>query len=524
MKYLILILYFLSCGILLAQISPGDLTNAHSNLEGMSNCTKCHEIGEPVHNSKCMDCHTEIKELVDSRRGYHASKEVQNKDCSGCHSEHHGRNFQIVKFDKNNFDHKLAGYTLEGKHEEIKCEDCHNKDKIISPEIKKREGTYLGLRSKCADCHSDYHQQTLSNNCENCHGFDSFRPAPKFDHSTAMFILDGAHKTVKCEACHNILKRNGKEFQVFKGLKFDMCMDCHEDIHKGKFGTNCESCHSAESFHKLKNKESFDHDRTGFKLIGKHNSVECGQCHKNGFKVKLKSAACIDCHKDYHNGEFAENNKTRDCKDCHNEKGFQPSLFTIEKHNDLDFSLLGGHLAVPCENCHRKEKEWEFRFSDNKCVNCHENIHGNTISQKFWSNGNCESCHVFDNWHVVNFKHIETGFELLGVHKTIQCGVCHKDDNSNFKYKFLQLNNACESCHRDIHHGQFRKSEKTLCESCHAFVNWEPVKFSHAVSRFKLDGAHKNVACVKCHPKVTEGGVEFVKYKFSEIKCSSCHS
>ncbi len=30
------------------QISPGDLSNAHKDLEGMSNCTKCHVLGDKV--------------------------------------------------------------------------------------------------------------------------------------------------------------------------------------------------------------------------------------------------------------------------------------------------------------------------------------------------------------------------------------------------------------------------------------------------------------------------------------------
>ncbi|OGU34024.1 MAG: cytochrome C [Ignavibacteria bacterium GWB2_35_6b] len=525
MKYFVIILFLISGRILFAQISPGDLTNAHADLEGMSNCTKCHEIGEPVHNSKCLGCHTEIKNLIDDKRGYHSSKDVSNKDCSNCHSEHHGRNFQIIRFEEKKFDHKLTGYSLEGKHRGINCEDCHKASNISDNKIKKRAGTYLGLSKKCIDCHTDYHQKTLSINCESCHGFNAFRPAAKFNHSSAKFILDGAHQNVNCERCHLTIKRNGQDFQIFKGVKFNSCLDCHKDIHEGKFGTNCESCHSTESFGIIKNKANFNHDRTGFKLIGKHNFVECNQCHKNGLTAKLKFGNCTDCHVDFHKGQFVEINKVRDCKECHNEDGFKPSLFTIENHNKLKFSLMGGHLAVPCENCHVKENIWKFKFDNNKCINCHENIHGNSISQEFWNNGNCESCHVFENWHVVNFNHSVTGFELLGVHKTIQCSACHKNnDNNTVKYIFSQLESSCEKCHKDIHYGQFQKMGKTNCESCHAFMNWEPVKFSHTISRFKLDGAHMNVACIKCHPKVTENGFQFVKYQFSEIKCSNCHS
>lgn len=525
MKKFIAVLFLISNGILFAQISPGDLTKAHSSLEGMSNCTKCHEIGEPVHNSKCLECHSNIKALIDSRRGYHNSKEVINKDCSTCHSEHHGLNFKIVKFDKNNFDHSLTGYILEGKHKEIKCEDCHNKVNIVDEEIKKRKVTYLGLTKNCADCHADYHQKTLPGNCESCHGFEYFRPAVKFNHANARFILEGAHINVKCENCHKITIRDGKEFQAFNGFNFGNCFDCHTDIHKGKFGKNCESCHSTNSFKDIKNRNGFDHNLTGFQLVGKHVLVECNKCHKNGLTSKLKYANCTDCHKDFHKGQFVDNEKIKDCKECHTEDGFRPSLYTITNHNRTNFGLIGGHLAVPCERCHLKGNDWNFKFDNNKCINCHENIHGSTISQKFWDDGNCATCHIFDNWHVVNFNHSLTNFELLGIHKTIKCNACHlNNDASNAKYKFSQLDKGCENCHKDVHNKQFQYSGNTNCEACHAYMNWQPVKFSHTVSRFKLDGAHQNVACIKCHPKVIEKGVQFVKFKFDEIKCSNCHS
>ncbi len=47
-----------------AQISPGELSKAHSHLEGLTNCTKCHVLGEKETTSKCLDCHKEIKKLI----------------------------------------------------------------------------------------------------------------------------------------------------------------------------------------------------------------------------------------------------------------------------------------------------------------------------------------------------------------------------------------------------------------------------------------------------------------------------
>ena len=59
-----------------SQISPGDLAEAHAHLEGMSNCTECHTLGEKVSNDKCLECHTLLKDRVDNKLGYHSSEDI----------------------------------------------------------------------------------------------------------------------------------------------------------------------------------------------------------------------------------------------------------------------------------------------------------------------------------------------------------------------------------------------------------------------------------------------------------------
>ena len=135
---------------LYAQISPGDLTAFHADLEGISNCTKCHELGEQVSNSKCLDCHTEIKTRMNAVKGYHSNSEVKGKNCSSCHNEHHGRNFRIINFNPNSFDHNKAGFSLTGKHSNAECKECHKSEFISDSNLKKRKNTYLGLSTNCS--------------------------------------------------------------------------------------------------------------------------------------------------------------------------------------------------------------------------------------------------------------------------------------------------------------------------------------------------------------------------------------
>ena len=109
-----------------AQISPGDLSNPHSNLEGLSNCTRCHVLGNKVSSEKCLVCHTEIKDRLTQQQGYHASADVKGKECFACHSDHHGKNFQLIRLDIAKFDHNLTGYALSLPHARKQCSDCHN--------------------------------------------------------------------------------------------------------------------------------------------------------------------------------------------------------------------------------------------------------------------------------------------------------------------------------------------------------------------------------------------------------------
>ena len=79
-----------------AQISPGKLSASHESLEGIGNCTNCHEIGKEPTDDRCLKCHGIIQTHMDAGRGYHNSDEVRSKKCALCHSEHHGREFQLI--------------------------------------------------------------------------------------------------------------------------------------------------------------------------------------------------------------------------------------------------------------------------------------------------------------------------------------------------------------------------------------------------------------------------------------------
>ncbi len=508
-----------------AQISPGDLAKVHAHLEGMSNCTQCHTLGSKVSNEKCLECHKEIKTRVGESKGFHASAKIKNKECTVCHSDHYGRNYDIVHLQKEKFDHNDTGYNLEGKHGKKDCRDCHKKENITDVQLRKKQETYLGLSDLCVTCHEDIHKKTLSNNCQNCHTVEAFKPALKFDHARAKYQLKGKHTDVACLKCHPLLFREGKNLQQFTGLAFQNCVNCHKDPHENKFGQNCVQCHSEESFKKTKVSGQFDHSKTGYNLIGRHIQVACKLCHKVSITTPVKHEKCTDCHSDYHKGQILKDGKVANCSDCHDLTGFTTFSYSTEQHNLSKFKLEGAHLATPCFDCHKKGKDWNFKQVGAKCVDCHQDIHLHFIDSKYYGDSSCQACHGVFGWNDINFDHRLTSFVLEGKHATTSCRKCHfvTKGNAGLEQKFKNLDASCEKCHVDIHQGQFKKEGGSVCVKCHSFDNWKPDQFNHDTTSFKLDGGHKNVPCLKCHKVVSSENKIFINYKFKDILCATCH-
>ncbi len=589
------------------QISPGDLSDSHAELEGISNCTQCHDLGNKVTDKKCLECHKEIQSLVNRKQGLHGQTEVIRQDCFQCHSEHHGRKFDMLHLDEDAFDHKKTGYELEGAHEVVDCRKCHVSENIADNELKKRKKTYLGLDETCLSCHDDFHQKTLSTNCLDCHSMDAFEPATNFDHDTADFKLEGEHVSVDCIECHQITLRNGKEFQEFTDILFEdcischedshqdqlpgncaqchtetsfndfagmgnfdhdqtifelkgshnevdcfschaqnseplqvfqdmgninenSCVKCHEDVHEGKFGTDCVKCHRESSFLSLRSMDFFDHTVTDYPLEGKHIGVDCKQCHKKRFTAAIDFSACTNCHDDYHRGEFEENEVSPDCVQCHSlENGFDYSLYTLEQHQETKFPLEGAHTATPCFACHvsEKDKRWTFRNMGNTCVDCHQDIHEGHISEKYYPQDDCRTCHSNDTWTSVDFDHKKTDWPLTGKHLEVDCRACHFNEITENKplteQKFANLDSDCASCHENVHGDTFAVDGVTDCNECHVTLSWFPKRFNHDLTNFPLEGQHAKITCSACHERTDENGQIEVEYKIQKFRCIDCH-
>jgi len=179
-------------------------------------CFACHKKQEKWKfreiGKTCNDCHDNIHKTLINDKYYPGA------DCEACHN--------LNRWNSVEFDHKKTQFELEGAHTRQACRDCHfNKEKTGHANQK-----FAGLATNCANCHKDVHVKQFETNgitdCKKCHNSDSFKPAAKFDHSKARFVLDGKHLNLACNKCHKEVTEQGVTFVLYKTNKFK-CEDCH---------------------------------------------------------------------------------------------------------------------------------------------------------------------------------------------------------------------------------------------------------------------------------------------------------
>lgn len=249
------------------------LSGAHMKVE----CKSCHKNRQFKDTAKdCYSCH----QKDDAHKG------GLGTDCRSCHVD--------SDWNKVKFDHGDTGYPLQGRHKLVECKSCHIQHK------------YKDTSRECYACHrkDDIHKEQLGRNCASCHTESDWKQA-LFEHDVLKFPLLGKHAKLECKECH----KSGR----YRDAPDD-CYSCHKkkDVHKLKFGTECQQCHNPASWNNWK----FDHTRqTGFKLDGGHSNLECHACHKEQTTGKMQlSALCVSCHErdDAHDGGFGNQ-----CERCH---------------------------------------------------------------------------------------------------------------------------------------------------------------------------------------------------------------
>lgn len=459
-------------------LMPGELIQGHAKFEAQ--CEKCHSnFDKSAMPMLCLDCHDAIREDRTSKTGFHGQSPLASvKPCQTCHTDHLGRDADIIAMQIDTFSHDWTRFPLEGKHSTLACTNCHQDGK------KFREAD-----QQCVSCHQDddFHKGALGKQCDSCHQPHSWQSRLPFDHSTTHFPLLGSHKEVACSGCHA-----GQKFQ----FEETSCVSCHKaaDVHAGKNGKQCDTCHSVDGW----DKRIFNHSTTDFPLVHKHADLPCRACHTNGVVEKNTSMTCHSCHAN-HDVHLGRNGKQ--CDSCHSPLEWKRVNF--DHAQKTGFPLMGHHKTLACTNCH------VGALTDplpRDCASCHaaDDIHKNSDMKM------CATCHVPDNWKIINrFDHHFTTFPLVGLHNVVACQSCHIGN------QFAGTKTDCVSCHKqDDHH---KGALGTQCQTCHSPNGWNLWQFDHEKhTGYPLLGSHKDLACDACHAPGTD------PHKTSAV-CGTCH-
>lgn len=330
------------------------LVQAHAGVE----CEKCHLNG--VYSNTPIECGVRCHED-------RLHKGTLGDYCRRCHS---GGQWETVGFDHT----EDTKWPLQGLHQVVpECASCHPARQ------------YADTPTTCSaqGCHAkdDVHEGKLGNTCDKCHREtgENF-----FNHNTmAGFELDGAHLQTRCTECHPSI--------TFKPRPTN-CFGCHPEpeVHKGQYGTMCESCHSTQTW---KDVEDL-HDVGDFALKGSHDNLPCERCHKDNRPLGGSGNLCINCHRQ---DDIHSNSLSPRCGECHTQWSFAPARFD---HATVGCLLTGIHRTLPCADCHQAGN---FGGLSAQCVACHRDtaqnaIRGNISADLHNGATQCSGCHNPNSW------------------------------------------------------------------------------------------------------------------------------
>jgi len=465
-------------------VMPGQVIEGHAKWE--SECKNCHvRFNRAGQRAQCLDCHKEIAADVQLGRRYHGR--VSDQDCRVCHTEHKGRKANIAPINATTFDHGRTNFVLKGAHasHDVECRACH------VPSV-----AYRKTPSDCYSCHKkdDKHKGKLGTGCADCHNESDWKKT-RFDHSKTRFPLRNAHRDVACESCHKT--------KDFKNTSL-ACVACHRKDddkkgHRGKFGVNCETCHTDMAWKTVR----FSHARdTKFELKGKHQLARCEACHTGILYQEKTPTTCVACHKGDdakkgHQGRFGDK-----CETCHVERSWTTTTF--DHGMATRYPLRGKHAQITCVSCH-KGFVYQEKLAT-ACLACHrkDDTHKGQLGAQ------CESCHNEASWKQSRIDHGLTRFPLLGKHAKVPCKDCHATA------QFKDAKSDCYSCHKKDDKHKMKLG--TRCEQCHNPRSWKQWDFDHdRRTAFPLDGKHRGLDCLACHKSPIQGRLK------APAACAACH-
>ena len=269
----------------------------------------------------------------------------------------------------------------------------------------------------------------------------------KFNHNKTGFILDKAHKNIKCETCHT----RG----IFKGTP-KQCSSCH--IQGGRIvapakpdnhirtNASCDVCHGTATF-------------LGAKFNHSGIVAGCASCH-NGTTAKGKPSNHIVT--------------TATCETCH-------------KSTSTFIGAIFSHATV----------------APGTCATCHN---GSTATGKpsnhFVTTRSCDACHRTTAWiPVKTYSHASPFYKEHG--SGVSCNACHTGNSEVIPWPNVTYKPDCAACHApkfkpDAHTKTTSPSTilytvlelRDCAGSCHEYTDntFTTVKTSRTVQHRPTDG------------------------------------
>jgi len=284
-----------------------------------------------------------------------------------------------------------------------------------------------------------------------------------------------------------------------------------QNPHGNEFKIDCANCHTSDSWSVDRRNIDFKHQTTSFDLNGRHNLINCNECHKNLILSDVNSD-CVECHTDIHN-----NTLPTKCNICHSEDDWIIENIPL-LHEETEFPLIGSHLTLDCSECHSKSVELIFEPISSECYSCHENSYVETkkpnhVEENF--SLECYQCHDLEaeTWIISH-----DFFPLEKSHSISDCLTCHIGGD------YVNTSPECINCHKkdyekalnpDHQAGSFSQN----CSECHTLdPGWTPAKYeNHDEIDFPIfSGKHKGEwsQCTDCHQDPGN---------YSIFTCIDCH-
>ena len=212
----------------------------------------------------------------------------------------------------------------------------------------------------------------------------------------------------------------------------------------------------------------FDHFATGFPLIGRHEFIDCSECHIAG-QFKGTPMECGLCHNNIRApGKHPQHVPSSNfCDYCHTERTWLGARYD--------------HIGIQdtCVTCHNNSiaigKSASHVFTSDVCEDCHNSITFDQVARVDHASviGVCSSCHDGFIATGMHPTHILMSF----IPSTYECDDCHTTNTWITVFNHAVVGDACSSCHNGIDAtGPDADHDPVIneCNYCHEVTGWIP--------------------------------------------------